>query len=274
MRFFPRISLSTPESVELEFTLAGLGNRAIALLIDYHILGAILLGFWILWYVLSVGLLSTLSKGDNDYSAAPLWLLAIALLLNFALYNGYFVFFETVWRGQTPGKRITKIRVIQDDGRPIGLPQAALRAILRLVDDFFFIGLFFIALGKHEKRIGDWAAGTIVVQENRAEAKTNIVISDVAKELAITLPETTDFAQLLPDDYAVIREYLQRRERMAMEARSELSLKLARQLRSLILLETIPPNLTSDQFLEAVYLAYQQQASGTDTHSPLDGENP
>lgn len=273
MRFFPRISLSTPESVELEFTLAGLGNRAIALLIDYHILGAMLVGFWILWYIFSIGLLGTLNERGGNYSAAPLWLLAIALVINFALYNGYYVFFETVWRGQTPGKRIAKIRVVQEDGRPIGLPQAALRSLLRLFDDFFFIGAFFILLGKREKRIGDWAAGTIVVQDSRSDAKANIAISDVAMELAKALPDTTDFAQLLPDDYAVIREYLQRRHRMETKARSELSLKLARQLRSLILLETIPANLTSDQFLEAVYLAYQQQASGTDIRSPLEREN-
>ncbi|MGI0486041.1 RDD family protein [Pantanalinema rosaneae CENA516] len=273
MRFFPRISLSTPESVELEFTLAGLGNRAIALLIDYHILGAIIVGFWILWYTFSVGLLGTLNERGGDYSAAPLWLLAIALLINFAIYNGYYVFFETVWRGQTPGKRIAKIRVVQDDGRPIGVPQAAMRSLLRVIDDFFFIGVFFIVLGKREKRIGDWAAGTIVVQESRSPTKTNIVISDIATELAKTLPGTTDFAQLLPDDYAVIQEYLQRRHRMEPKAQSDLSLKLARQLRNLILLETVPPNLTSDQFLEAVYLAYQQQASGTDIRSPLDQGN-
>lgn len=273
MRFFNHISFSTPESVELEFILAGIGNRTLALVIDYHILGVILVGFWILWYWFTMGLFSILSQSGGDYSNVPLWLLAIALLINFVLYNGYFVFFETIWRGQTPGKRITKIRVVQDDGRPIGLPQAALRSILRLIDDFLFIGLFCILLGKREKRIGDWAAGTIVVQETRADAKTNIVISDVATELAKTLPETTDFAQLLPDDYAVIREYLQRRNRMEVKARSDLSLKLARQLRSLILLETIPPNLTSDQFLEAVYLAYQQQASGSEIRSPLDQES-
>ncbi|MBL1175405.1 RDD family protein [Pantanalinema sp. GBBB05] len=273
MRFFNHISFSTPESVELEFVLAGIGNRTLALVIDYHILGAILVGFWILWYFFAMGLFSVLSQSGGDYSDAPLWLLAISLLINFAIYNGYFVFFETVWRGQTPGKRITKIRVVQDDGRPIGLPQAALRSILRLVDDFLFIGLFCILLGKREKRIGDWAAGTIVVQDSRSDPNAAIVISDVATELAATLPETTDFAQLLPDDYAIIREYLQRRQRMEVKARSELSLKLARQLRSLILMETIPPNLTSDQFLEAVYLAYQQQSTSADIRSPLNREN-
>lgn len=261
MRFFNRVSLSTPESVELDFTLAGLGNRTYALLIDYHILLAILVGFWVLWSIFSIGLLSVLSSTNANYSAAPIWLAAIFILLNFAIYTGYFIAFEVAWRGQTPGKRIAHIRVIQDDGKPIRLPQATLRSLLRSIDDLLFIGFFLILFGKREKRIGDWVAGTLVVQENRPDRKAVLVISDAAKELAAKLPDMSDMNQLLPDDFAILREYLQRRNGMASNARTELSLQLAQQLRGLIALESVPPNTTSDQFLEAVYIAYQQQAT-------------
>ncbi|PSB24168.1 RDD family protein [Stenomitos frigidus] len=257
MRFFNRVSLSTPESVELEFTLAGIGNRTLALLIDYHILAAILIGFWVLWGMFSLGLLSYLNSGTFNYASAPLWLLAIALLINFFIFAGYFTFFEVMWQGQTPGKRFTKIRVIRDDGRPIGLSQAALRSLLRPIDDFCFVGVFFILLGKQEKRLGDWAAGTLVIQEQRGDRKATLMISDQAKELAIDLPKMADLNQLLPDDFAVVRTYLQRRRAMDKRARNDLSLNLARQLRTLIGLETIPPNTSADQFLEAVYEAYQ-----------------
>ena len=258
MRFFNRVSLSTPESVELEFTLAGIGNRTLALLIDYHILAAVLIVFWILWGMFSLGLLSYLNSSVFNYASAPLWLLAIALLINFFIFAGYFTFFEVFWQGQTPGKRFTKTRVIRDDGRPIGLSQAALRSLLRPIDDFLFIGVFFILLGKQEKRLGDWAAGTLVIQEQRGDRKATLMLSDHAKALAIDLPKMADLSQLLPDDFAVVRTYLQRRRTMDKRARNDLSLNLARQLRTLIGLETIPPNTTADQFLEAVYEAYQQ----------------
>lgn len=257
MRFFNRVSLSTPESVELEFTLAGIGNRTLALLIDYHILAALLIGFWVLWGMFSLGLLSYLRTSTFNYASAPIWLLAIALLINFCVFAGYFTFFEVFWQGQTPGKRLTKIRVIRDDGKPIGMSQAALRSLLRPIDDFCFIGVFFILLGKQEKRLGDWAAGTLVIQEQRGDRKATLMISDRAKALAIDLPKMADLSQLLPDDFAVMRTYLQRRRTMDKKARNDLSLKLAQQLRTLIGLETIPPDTTADQFLEAVYEAYQ-----------------
>ncbi len=259
MRFFNHVSLSTPESVELEFTLAGIGNRTLALVLDYSILGALLVVFWILWGMFSLGLLSYLNSGTFNYASAPIWLLAIALLINFFIFAGYFTFFEVFWQGQTPGKRFTKIRVIRDDGRPIGLSQAALRSLLRPIDDFCFIGVFFILFGKQEKRLGDWAAGTLVIQEQRGDRKATLMISESAKQLAIELPKLAALNQLLPDDFAVVRTYLQRRSTMDARARNDLSLNLARQLRTLIGLETIPPNTTADQFLEAVYEAYQQE---------------
>ncbi|NJP09358.1 MAG: RDD family protein [Leptolyngbyaceae cyanobacterium RU_5_1] len=260
MRFLNRISQSTPESVELEFTLAGIGNRILAWVIDYHVLIVLYGLFWLLWILFATGLLKYLETLEGDYSSVYLWLLAIGILISFVIESGYFLVFEVVWRGQTVGKRVARIRVIQDDGRPVRLAQAALRSLLRPIDNFCFIGAFFILFGKREKRIGDWAAGTIVIQEERGDRATTLQISDPAKQLATKLPELADLNQLLPDDYAVIREYLQRRGKMSRKARNEKSMELARQLRALIALETIPPDTTSDHFLEAVYLAYQQQA--------------
>lgn len=260
MRYFNRVSLATPESVELEFTLAGIGSRVLALTIDYSILTLIILAFWIIWFVGAIGLLGTLESIGRDYSSAPLWLIAIFILLNFALWNGYFILFETIWQGQTPGKRWVKIRVVRDDGRPVRLVQATLRSLLRPIDDFCFIGALFILFSKREKRIGDWAAGTIVIQESQGDKKSAIALSDNAQTLAAQLPDLADLNQLLPDDYAVIREYLQRRTTMTAQAHTEKSMELARQLRSLLAMETTPPNTTSDDFLEAVFIAYQQMS--------------
>ncbi|NJR64287.1 MAG: RDD family protein [Leptolyngbyaceae cyanobacterium CRU_2_3] len=259
MRLFNRIKLLTPESVELEFTLAGIGSRALALSIDYSVLLLCLLVFWIIWGIFSNQLLNYLDNTGIAYGSIPIWLGAIALLLSFVIFAGYFVVFEVFWQGQTPGKRIAKIRVIQDNGKPVRMAQAVLRSLLRPIDDIFFIGTFLIFFGKREKRVGDWVAGTVVVQEERPQSKTGILVSLEARQLAAQLPDMTDLTQLLADDFAVIREYLQRRSFMESKARGELSLKLARQARAIVHLETIPPGLTSDQFLEAVYLAYQEQ---------------
>jgi len=261
MRFFNRVSLPTPESVNLEFALAGIGNRALALLIDYHALGLLLAVFWIGWISFSIQLMSFLNQLNGDYSATPNWLLGIFLLANFAIFTGYFVYFEVFWQGQTPGKRLAKIRVIREDGRPIRMSQAALRALLRPVDDFLFLGVFFILLSQHEKRIGDMVAGTLVVQESSAETKTPLTVSDEAQQLATQLADMTQLDALRPDDFAVVRAYLQRRSSMAIQPRRDLSMQLARQLKTLIQLDTIPTGLTSDQFLEAIYLAYQNPSS-------------
>lgn len=256
MHLFNRVKFRTPESVELEFTLAGIGNRAWALIIDYHILAFIL----VLLYVLFGVILLQLSDfwvtvfGSN----LGLWIIAIFFITTFAIYTGYFVFFETLWQGQTLGKRWAKIRVIRDDGRPIGLPQAALRGLLRPLDEFLFIGAFLIMLGRNEKRLGDFAAGTIVIQDQIPIGAATLTISEPAKLVHEELKQIADFSALLPDDFAVIREYLQRRNGMSARAKSSLSLKLSQQVQAIINLEQMPVGVAPDVFLEAIYLAYKQ----------------
>ncbi len=260
MHFFNRVTLQTPESVELEFTLAGIGNRALGLLIDYIALGLTLAVFALFWLFLSNSLIDLLVPIVGDAETLSLWLISIFALTSFAIYIGYFVFFETLWRGQTPGKRYTKIRVIRADGRPAGLAQATLRALLRPVDDTLFLGFILIILSSQERRLGDLAAGTLVVQEERTVAAASFPISEPAKQLATQLAQMADISQLSPDDFVVVREYLQRRRSMEVKARNQLSLELARQVKAVIELEKVPPETTSDLFLEAIYLAYQQQS--------------
>ncbi|MEH2390632.1 MAG: RDD family protein [Nostoc sp.] len=258
MRFFNRITFQTPESVELEFTLAGIGNRALALLIDYTILIVTLLIFVLTWSVLSTQLLNFVEDFFTNGKNLGVWLLAILFIIAFAIYISYFVFFETLWFGQTPGKRFAKIRVVRDDGRLIGLQQATLRTLLRPFDETLFIGAFLIMLGRREKRLGDLAAGTIVIQAQTPTASATLTISEQAKVLNQQLVEIADLSQLLPDDFAVIREYLQRRGAMSLKARASLSLKLAEQVQTIINLEKLPEAVTPDVFLEAVYLVYKQ----------------
>lgn len=260
MKFFNQFTFQTPESVELEFTLAGIGNRAYALLIDYLVLGLTLIVFLILWATLFFVLRDVFDDFGLSDRALGLWFLAIQILIAFAIYVGYFVFFESLWQGQTPGKRFVKIRVIRDDGRPVGLQQSTLRALVRPIDDIFFLGTFLIAFGKWEKRLGDWFAGTIVIQEEHSVRADNIAITEPARDLAVQLRIEGDFSRLKSENFAIVREYLRRREVMLLKAKHELSRKLADRVKDIIGLDDIPPDVTADLFLEAVYLAYQERS--------------
>lgn len=255
MKFSNQVSLQTPESVNLNFALAGIGNRAYALIIDYIVWGFILMVFLFASTYLSFQILDLVNGSDR----LAQWLWAIQLILFFVVYVGYFVFFETIWQGQTPGKRVAKIRVIRDDGRPARLPQAALRALLRPVDDIFFIGAMLIVFGKREKRLGDFVAGTLVIEERSPTRKSaKFDLNPQAEPLAQRLLEQADLTLLHPQDFDLVREYLQRRGEMLEEARSQLSIDLAYEMKERIAWDLGTEKLGANLFLEALYLAYQQ----------------
>ncbi len=257
MLFFNQINLQTPESVELEFTLAGIGNRSFALIIDYTIIGLTVLLTWVVSYYFAYQIDPGFIFGSNPDLLAQ-WIIAIQSLVAFAIYVGYFVILETLWQGQTPGKKWIKIRVIRDNGKPERLPQAILRALLRPVDDILFIGVFFIVFSQREKRIGDLVAGTLVVQDEQASKSASFDISPEAQDLAVQLRIESEITNLLPEDFATIRDFLQRRQNIMLEYQHQLSRKLAEQVKEIILLEKVPEGYSNSQFLEAIYLAYQQ----------------
>ena len=265
LKFFGEIRLRTPESVELEFPLAGIGSRAYALLVDYTLITIAMVAVMLVGLLFSFQTLAYASQDTFGFTPSlAKWILPIVLLGLFAIFVGYFVFFETLWQGQTPGKRMAQIRVIREDGRPIGLPQATLRALLRVFDDILvgLVGFLFIVQGRQEKRLGDWVAGTVVIQELRLRKdKDTILIPDELKanQVADVMLETANFNLVTPDDFAVIREYLNRRSRFSVKAWETVSLRLAQQLKARLDLEALPFDMTANLFLEGVYLAYLRQ---------------
>ncbi|MGB9435874.1 MAG: RDD family protein, partial [Candidatus Acidiferrum sp.] len=108
-----KLTIDTPEQTVLEYPIAGLGSRFLAILADTAI--QLVLAF----LVLIVG--SVIGAGLSIFGGLGMqWILAIILIFLFLLYSGYFALFEIFWNGQTPGKRYAQVRVIRDDGRPIG----------------------------------------------------------------------------------------------------------------------------------------------------------
>jgi uncharacterized RDD family membrane protein YckC len=253
MKFLNRVKAQTPESVELEFVLAGVGNRTYALMIDYLIWSSILLLLLVIWGFL----FSQLAWLQVDPMRQ--WLAAIQVLILFAVYIGYFILFETLWRGQTPGKRYVKIRVIRDDGRNVGIQQSILRSLLRPIDDILCLGLLFILFTAQEKRLGDWVAGTILIQEGQAVTNQKITLSPAASDLAVRLTEIGRVVSLTPDEFATIRKYLYRYPTLTPAAKTQVSDRLAQQLLERLELADRPPTRDAHLMIEAVFLAYQQQ---------------
>src|SRR6185295_15760059 len=151
--------IETPERVELEFALASIGNRFLAVAIDHFI--QYLSIFLVAWFFLSIAGTPTQSAGEL-FSEMPKWTIAILIIVLFLIFAGYFIFFEWLWNGQTPGKRLLKLRVIRDDGRPLTLWEAIARNLLRIGDavpgfvvPVYSVGLIVIFLSNRDQRLGD-----------------------------------------------------------------------------------------------------------------------
>jgi uncharacterized membrane protein SpoIIM required for sporulation/uncharacterized RDD family membrane protein YckC len=151
--------VETPEHVDVHFELAGVGSRMAAALLD----------LFLLW-VSMIGLVIIYSWLDFLRGLAGGWASALVVLLLFLLFWGYFTLFEALNTGRTPGKQALGIRVVMDTGRPVTAGAAVVRNLVRLLDCYFPILPFVPALvmmfvNRSNKRLGDMAAGTIVVRD-------------------------------------------------------------------------------------------------------------
>lgn len=214
--------IETPERVPLHFALASIGNRFLAVAIDHFIqyLTIVLISLAILSFA---GLTSNLFK-EGFFQETPKWTVAILIIIIFALFSGYFVFFEWLWNGQTPGKRLMKLRVIREDGRPITLWEALARNLLRIFDavpgfvlPVYSIGLITIFMSRRDQRIGDMFAGTVVVRERTDEAPTfaetfSKRISDLAfHRVQKQTKFNANLASVTESEIEVVESFLRRR---------------------------------------------------------------
>lgn len=160
-----QLTISTPEQVAFHYEMAGIGSRFLASLLDHLILG-VTLGL-VLCAAQAIVTIAVISNGESSQGAGYL-LAAVLVIIFFLIFWGYFVLFETIWNGQTPGKRAGRLRVIRRDGQPVRAGEVMIRNIVRLVDllpGFYGVGLVTMFIDKDARRLGDLAAGTIVVRE-------------------------------------------------------------------------------------------------------------
>lgn len=219
------LEVRTGESVEIRYELAGLGSRFIAVVIDVGIqVGVTLAAFTLLLLVarpIAHGL-AWLDVSSKTLVIVGWSLLTLAL---FALYFGYFIIFELAWSGRTPGKRIMGLRVVRDAGFPIDIGAAVIRNLVRTIEFALFFYAFsaiVVLVSRESKRLGDLAAGTIVVRDRRDEAGTME---------AYLARETPSDDGLTSADRMLIERYVARRAQLETTARRALAAQIAERMR-------------------------------------------
>lgn len=261
--------IETPEHVQLHFALASVGNRFLACVVDHALQILALTIVSTLTYNISAGARRFGSRMASGIEEGNLWIMAAMILVMFAIFFGYFTFFETFWHGQTPGKRWLKLRVIQEDGRPIGFFAAFTRNMLRLADmippPFYSLGIVSIFASARSKRLGDFVANTVVIKERSAEAPkfeevfTSEIIDTAMRRVAKAVDFRGDFRVVTEAEMQVVESFLRRRYDLPAEPRAWLAWRLATPLLNKIQPEYDPTDFSYEGFLEELIARYRVQ---------------
>ena len=215
-----QITVTTPENANITYELAGVASRSGAAVIDIFIqIGtcAVLVSMYFLmqrvFYLPIIG-----------------WPTSVLIVLGFLILWGYYVFFETKWAGQTPGKRMCRLRTIMTSGAPVGLANAAIRGLIRVVDLGFFIGIICIMLTPNNQRLGDFAAGTIVVKE-REQWEGDLVYKQNSTNQRTQEDRMVKNIELVSaEQFEAIKRFTMRSAELEADTRKELAAKIARPL--------------------------------------------
>jgi uncharacterized RDD family membrane protein YckC len=209
-------SVLTPERVSLQYDIAGIGSRGAAAIVDTLIQSVALI---VVLVALAAGLAAANAFLGSGAGAGVLFIALFALAL-FLVADGYFMLFEILWNGQTPGKRMVGIRVIRENGYPMRPIDAVIRNLVRLVDwlpGAYGIGVLTMLLNKRAKRLGDFASGTIVVREGSRGAAAPLMPT----------PTEPRGVRLSSADATLVRDFLVRRASMDPHARAGLAARLS-----------------------------------------------
>jgi uncharacterized RDD family membrane protein YckC len=263
-----QLNIDTPELVAIEMPLAGIGSRFIALLVDYLIWGVAFLVLGLLSLFLLPGI-----KAFSRISGQ--WAAALFIFVVFLFNWGYFTLFEAFWNGRTPGKRLAHIRVIQRSGRAIGLFESMARNLVRYIDQipfFYLVGFIAMFVTRQHQRLGDLAAGTLVVRDceqeeplwgnSGARTFTAQIFAPSAPRpephTAFSLP-AAGIAKLSTADLEVLEGFFARRLDMPLTTRHALAERMAAALQAKSGLEQ-PAGASVETFLEATASQLRDQA--------------
>lgn len=248
MELEDRITISTPEGLELEVQLAGLGSRFIAGIVDL-----------IIQLTLVVVLVVVTGAVSNGGGRLDLLAAVIGVFLAWIIYP---IAFEVLNRGRTPGKRVTHLRVVREGGGAVDLPASAIRNFMRLLDGptlSYIPTVISIIATKRNQRLGDLAAGTLVVREEP--------LAPVSGAHSLPGPlmaswESWDVSAVSDHDIATVRQFLARRASLDPGARSDLARRLADGLASRV--GGAPSAGSGEQFLETLVEAKARRQRDAD----------
>jgi len=209
--------IDTPENVAFDYDVAGIGSRFLAALVDTALI--ILLQVVVIGAVLLIANIT--SNGDVFSGQLAGWILALSGIVSFIFFWGYYIFFEILWNGQSPGKRWVGLRVIRVDGTPITPSESVIRSLVRIIDFLplaYGVGVVTMFINANSRRVGDFAAGTIVVHDR--EEKDLDTLSTLRPGMLTTwvtkndVPVGFPLEKVTDDDLLIIEEFLSRRQNL------------------------------------------------------------
>ncbi len=201
-----RLEVETPEAVAFSYPLAGLGSRGVAAMLDVMMLGLLLLAEFVVGVVAILLVERVSGRAVNVFTY---WALAALIIVVFVTYWGYYIFGEVFRNGRTFGKRVVRIRVVREDGSRVGVLESVIRNVVRIADllpGTYGFGIVSILASGKAQRLGDMAAGTVVIEEPPNLFDLDI---DANGELA-----------------SLARDYLTRRVGLTPEARWQVGVSL------------------------------------------------
>ncbi len=238
------LEVETPEHVVLDLEIAGVGSRALAAILDMIILLGSFLGVMTVLAILAGYGLTVGRLGG-----------AILLLAGFAAWTGYFIFFEGLRQGQTPGKRAVGIRVVMDTGYAVTLSAAAARNLLRTADFLpppYLTGALLVALHPRAKRLGDMVAGTVVARDRPTETGAARPRTHAASA-SDSLPDLTDA------EFQLLAQYAGRHEQLTPGPRTRLAATIAARLST----HPAPSGMSAADHLLDLHGREQERRRGT-----------
>lgn len=227
------LEFHTPENVVFGYQIAGIGSRFLAALVDTTLIVVLQVVVNLTW-IFIVALAGGPSLLETGLSGDVSLVVGVFGLLSFAFLWGYYIFFELLWNGQTPGKRRVGLRVIAEDGASIDVTAAIIRNLVRIVDFlplYYGIGVLAMFIDTQSRRLGDFAAGTLVVYDHGAvtldeleRAASRLEFSRRATRSTRGLP----LHLLSPTHFAVAQRFVGRQNEL--HNAGQLALYLARRL--------------------------------------------
>ena len=247
MQSLDRLDIDTPEQITLELPLAGIGSRLLALAIDSLLQVIAVVVLVIMGAVISASYSGTAAAADRFFSQTIGAF--VLVLVPFCLYWGYFAFFEILWQGRTPGKRIAGIRVIHQSGRPMTAIECIGRNLMRGVDiipGMYAVGLICMMCNEQNRRVGDFVAGTIVVHDKALDP-----VAPSWGEKRAAEPLAPELRKLSPDDLVLIETYLNRRYEIDNVVRTLTAQRIMVHIAQKTGIQK-PPDQRDDDFLETI----------------------